>query len=94
MKLATVNLYAKEVFSSCTTNFPTVGNMPPELTNLSPYLHFNPIQQVISGCGVEIGINSSNMALRRMISIPLTGSLIEAATDDGGSNDQRSEVWG
>ncbi|KAK8694309.1 hypothetical protein V6N13_071863 [Hibiscus sabdariffa] len=62
MKLATVNpridfnidnLYAKEMFPSCTTNFPTVGNMPSELENRPPYLHFNPIQQVVSGCGVE-----------------------------------------
>ncbi|KAK8656651.1 hypothetical protein V6N13_098593 [Hibiscus sabdariffa] len=72
MKLAIVNprldfnidnLYAKEVFPSCTTNFPAVGNMPSKPTNHPPYLYFNPIQQVVSGCGVEIGINSSDMTL-------------------------------
>ncbi|KAL4333347.1 hypothetical protein GQ457_07G024970 [Hibiscus cannabinus] len=47
------NLYAKEMFPSCTTNFPMVGNMPSELENHPPYLHFNPIQQAVSGCGVE-----------------------------------------
>ncbi|KAK8549262.1 hypothetical protein V6N13_008939 [Hibiscus sabdariffa] len=142
MKLATVNprldfnidnLYAKEVFPSCTTNFPTVRNMPSELANHPSYLHFNPIQQVVSDCGVEIGINSSDMALRRtIISTPcqsrthyssthpislecnkfnplqhgmlncrvftmwsqLTGSLIGDATNNGGSNDRRSKVWG
>ncbi|KAK8558542.1 hypothetical protein V6N13_098197 [Hibiscus sabdariffa] len=84
MKLATVNpsldfnidnLYAKEEFPSCTTNFPTVG-MAPEMTNHSPFLQFNPIQQVVSGCGVEMGMgmgmNSSDMALRRTISAPVS----------------------
>ncbi|XP_039006831.1 transcription factor HBI1-like [Hibiscus syriacus] len=81
MKLATVNprldfdidnLYAKEVFPSCTTNFPTVANMSTELANHPPYLQFNPIQQLVSGCGVEMGINSSDMALRRTISAPVS----------------------
>ncbi|GMI83600.1 hypothetical protein HRI_002029300 [Hibiscus trionum] len=84
MKLATVNprldfnidnLYAKEkeVFPSCTTNFPMVGlGMAPEMGNQSPCLQFNPMQQVVSGCGVEMGMNSSDMALRRTISAPVS----------------------
>ncbi|TYI99706.1 hypothetical protein E1A91_A13G035700v1 [Gossypium mustelinum] len=79
MKLATVNprldfsidnLYAKEVFSSCTTNFPTL-EMAPEMAN-PPYLQFNPIQQVVPCCGVEMGINSPDMTLRRTISAPVS----------------------
>ncbi|XP_039040819.1 transcription factor HBI1-like [Hibiscus syriacus] len=80
MKLATVNpsldfnienLYVKEVLPSCTTNFPPVG-MAPEMENHSPYLQFNPIQQVVSGCGMEMGTNSCDMALRRTISAPVS----------------------
>lgn len=79
MKLATVNprldfnidnLYAKEVFPSCTTNFPTLG-MAPEMAN-PPYLQFNPIQQVVPCCGMEMGINSPDMTLRRTISAPVS----------------------
>ncbi|KAL4303473.1 hypothetical protein GQ457_10G021420 [Hibiscus cannabinus] len=105
MKLATVNprldfnidnLYAKEVFPSCTTNFPTVGNMPPELANHPPYVHFNPIQQVVSGCGVEMGINSSDMALRRTISAPVSipdASFLDTSCFTGMQQIQPSATW-
>ncbi|XVE93640.1 hypothetical protein REPUB_Repub01dG0211400 [Reevesia pubescens] len=81
MKLATVNprldfnidnLFVKEVFPSCTSNFPTVG-MSSEMANNTAYLHFNPEQQVVSCCGVDqMGINSPDMALRRTISAPVS----------------------
>ncbi|KAL4304296.1 hypothetical protein GQ457_10G021380 [Hibiscus cannabinus] len=105
MKLATVNprldfnidnLYAKEVFPSCTTNFPTVGNMPPELANHPPYVHFNPIQQVVSDCGVEMGINSSDMALRRTISAPVSipdASFLDTSCFTGMQQIQPSATW-
>ncbi|XWS62782.1 hypothetical protein CRYUN_Cryun06bG0040200 [Craigia yunnanensis] len=79
MKLAAVNptldfnidnLFSKEVFPSCTTKFPTVG-MSSEMEN-PPSLQFNPVQQVVSCCGVEMGINSLDMALRRTISAPVS----------------------
>ncbi|XWS67904.1 hypothetical protein CRYUN_Cryun04dG0044700 [Craigia yunnanensis] len=79
MKLATVNarldfnidnLFADEAFPSCTTNFPTV-EMSSEMEN-PPYHQFSPVQQVVSCCGVEMGINSSDMALRRTISAPVS----------------------
>ncbi|GMI88176.1 hypothetical protein HRI_002486900 [Hibiscus trionum] len=105
MKLATVNprldfdidnLYAKEVFPSCNTNFPTVGNMAPELENHPPYLQFNPIQQVVSGGGVEMGINSSDMALRRTISAPVSipdASFLDTSCFTGMQQIQPSATW-
>ncbi|XVF01095.1 hypothetical protein REPUB_Repub04eG0058500 [Reevesia pubescens] len=80
MKLASVNprldfnienLFAKEVFPSCANNFPTVG-MSPEMENNPNYLQFNPVQQVVSCCGVEMGINSPDLALRRTIGAPVS----------------------
>ncbi|OMO74343.1 hypothetical protein CCACVL1_16835 [Corchorus capsularis] len=79
MKLAAVNprldfnidnLFAKEVFPSCSTNFPTVG-MSAEMANPT-YVQFNPVQQMGSCCGMEMGINSQDMALRRTISAPVS----------------------
>ncbi|KAI8014703.1 Transcription factor bHLH63 [Camellia lanceoleosa] len=76
MKLATVNptldfnidnFVAKEVFSACTSNFP-IG-VSSEITNPA-YLQFNPLQQVVSCSGLEMGINAPDMALRRTISAP------------------------
>ncbi|XP_039014914.1 transcription factor HBI1-like [Hibiscus syriacus] len=105
MKLATVNtrldfdidnLYGKDVFPSCTSNFSTVGNMPPELANHPPYVQFNPIQQVVSGCGVEMGINSSDMALRRTISASVLipdASLLNTSCFTGMQQIQPSAAW-
>ncbi|XVE49042.1 hypothetical protein DITRI_Ditri01bG0050300 [Diplodiscus trichospermus] len=63
---------AVEVFPSCTTNVPTVG-MTSEMAN-PPYLQFNPVQQVVSCGGVEMGmgINTPDIALRRTISAPVS----------------------
>ncbi|XP_022747074.1 transcription factor bHLH63-like [Durio zibethinus] len=80
MKLAAVNprpdfnidnLFAKDVFPSCATNFPAVG-MSSEMANNPPYVQFNPVEQVVSSCGLEMGINSLDMALRRTISAPVS----------------------
>ncbi|KAL5563007.1 hypothetical protein UlMin_032754 [Ulmus minor] len=79
MKLAAVNprldfnvddLFAKEIFSSCNPNFETIG-MSAEMSH-SPYVQFNPAQQVVSCCGLEMEMNSPDMALRRTISAPVS----------------------
>ncbi|KAF3968566.1 hypothetical protein ACB098_07G122600 [Castanea mollissima] len=78
MKLAAVNprldfniedFFGKEMFPACSTSFPTIG-MSSEMTNPA-YLQFNPAQ-VVACCGLEMGINSSDMALRRTISAPMS----------------------
>uniref|UniRef100_A0A5B7A490 Putative transcription factor bHLH63 n=1 Tax=Davidia involucrata TaxID=16924 RepID=A0A5B7A490_DAVIN len=74
MKLAAVNPrldfnidnFTKELFPACTSNFPTS-----EMPNPA-YLQFNPLQQVVSCCGLEMGINPPDMALRRTISAPVS----------------------
>ncbi|KAI5314194.1 hypothetical protein L3X38_043370 [Prunus dulcis] len=79
MKLAAVNprldfniddLFAKEMFPACAANFQTIG-MSSEMTN-SAYVQFNPVQQMVSSCGLDMGINSSDLALRRTISAPVS----------------------
>ncbi|KAG6572048.1 Transcription factor basic helix-loop-helix 63, partial [Cucurbita argyrosperma subsp. sororia] len=69
MKLSTVNprlefnvddLFTKEVFPQA------IGEMSSEMTDPSSYLQFNPNnQQVVSCSGLEIGINTSDIALGR-----------------------------
>ncbi|GKV42826.1 hypothetical protein SLEP1_g50191 [Rubroshorea leprosula] len=75
MKLAAVNprldfnidnLFAKEMFPACTASFPAVG-MSSEMINPA-YLQLNPVQQAVSCCGLEMGMNPSDMGLRRAIS--------------------------
>lgn len=84
MKLAAVNprfdfnvddLFAKEMFPACaatavaTSGFPTLG-MSAEISN-SGYIQFNPA--VVSSCGgLEMGMNSQDMGLRRTISAPVS----------------------
>ncbi|KAF3435714.1 hypothetical protein FNV43_RR22806 [Rhamnella rubrinervis] len=78
MKLAAVNprldfniddLFAKEMFPASTaSSFQQIGISPEN----SAYLQFNPVQQVVSCCGLEIGINSPDMGLRRTISAPVS----------------------
>ncbi|XP_024030235.1 transcription factor bHLH63 isoform X1 [Morus notabilis] len=81
MKLAAVNprldfniddLFAKEMFPACAGagGFQTLG-MSAEMSN-SPYLQFNPAQQVVSCGGLEMGMNSHDMGLRRTISAPVS----------------------
>ncbi|KAF5448828.1 hypothetical protein F2P56_029327 [Juglans regia] len=80
MKLATVNprldfniedLFAKEIFPACSANFPTIGSSS-EMTNPA-YLQFNPVQQMVACCGLEMGVNTPDlMALRRTISAPVS----------------------
>ncbi|XVF67733.1 hypothetical protein PTKIN_Ptkin10aG0145700 [Pterospermum kingtungense] len=91
MKLAAVNpmldsnidnLFAKEAFPSCTANnFPAVG-MSSEMANNPPYLQLNQVQQVVPCSGLEMGMNSIDMALRRTISAPVSipdGSFIDSS---------------
>nr|AZN25257.1 bHLH transcription factor 8 [Betula platyphylla] len=77
MKLAAVNprldfniedFFAKEMFPACSTGFPTIGTSS-EMTNPA-YLQFNPVQQVVACCGLDMGMNAPDMALRRTISTP------------------------
>ncbi|KAK9988054.1 hypothetical protein SO802_028293 [Lithocarpus litseifolius] len=62
-------LQYQQMFPACSTSFPTIG-MSSEMTNPA-YLQFNPAQ-VVACCGLEMGINSSDMALRRAISAPVS----------------------
>ncbi|XP_031267786.1 transcription factor bHLH49-like [Pistacia vera] len=76
MKLAAVNprldfnidnFFAKEVFPACPPNFPPIG-MSSDMNNPA-YLQSNPVQQQVVSCsGSEMGINPSDMGLRRTIS--------------------------
>ncbi|KAH7517806.1 hypothetical protein FEM48_Zijuj09G0103300 [Ziziphus jujuba var. spinosa] len=81
MKLAAVNprldfnnddLFAKEMFPACSAGFQPIG-MSSEMTN-SAYLQFNPSQQLVSCCGMEVGANnnSPDLGLRRTISAPVS----------------------
>ncbi|PON86015.1 Basic helix-loop-helix transcription factor [Trema orientale] len=80
MKLAAVNprldfniddLFAKEMFPACTAGFQTLG-MSAEMSN-SAYLQFNPGEQVVSCGGLDMAMNSPDMAdLRRTISAPVS----------------------
>lgn len=97
MKLAAVNprldfnidnFLAKEVFPACAANFPTIG-MSSEMTNPS-YLHYDPIQQVAT-CGVEMGINPAEIALRRTISAPV--SIPDTFLDSCFTQIQPSSTW-
>ncbi|XP_023529229.1 transcription factor bHLH63-like [Cucurbita pepo subsp. pepo] len=84
MKLAAVNprldfnvddLFLKEVFPPpCTTaTFAAIGGISSEITDPSSYLQFNPNnQQIVPCCGLEMGINTSDVALRRTISAPVS----------------------
>ncbi|KAM7479312.1 hypothetical protein LguiA_027525 [Lonicera macranthoides] len=77
MKLAAVNprldfnidnFFTKEIFPASTSNFPAVG-VSSEMVNPA-FFELNQLQQVVS-CGLEMGINPSDMALRRTISAPV-----------------------
>lgn len=81
MKLAAVNprldfnienFFTKEMFpASTTTSFPTIGSSS-EMANPA-YVQLNQLhQQVVSYCGLETGINPTEMALRRTISAPVS----------------------
>ncbi|KAL6963854.1 hypothetical protein U1Q18_034860 [Sarracenia purpurea var. burkii] len=79
MKLAAVNptldfnvdnLFTKEMIPACTSNFP-IG-VSSEMANPA-YLQFNPLQQIVSCGGLEMGINASpDLAIRRTISAPIS----------------------
>ncbi|CAL5329069.1 unnamed protein product [Camellia sinensis] len=98
MKLAAVNptldfnidnFVAKEVFSACTSNFP-IG-VSSEIANPA-YLQFNPLQQIVSCSGLEMGINAPDMALRRTISAAVSSP--ETFLDSSCFNHiQSSSAW-
>ncbi|OAY37256.1 transcription factor bHLH63 [Manihot esculenta] len=87
MKLAAVNprldfnidnLFSKEAFPACATNFPAIG-VSSDMTNPA-YLQLNLMQQqqqqqqqqLVTCCGLEMGINPPDMGLRRTISAPIS----------------------
>ncbi|KAK6946261.1 Myc-type, basic helix-loop-helix (bHLH) domain [Dillenia turbinata] len=85
MKLAAVNpridfnidnLFAKEVFPTCTPSYTTMG-ISPEMPNPA-YLQYNSVQ-VPSSRGLEMGVDPTDMGLRRTISAPV--SIPEALFD-------------
>ncbi|KAJ0010495.1 hypothetical protein Pint_34672 [Pistacia integerrima] len=96
MKLAAVNprldfnidnFFAKEVFPACPPNFPPIG-MSSDMNNPA-YLQFNPVQQQVVSCsGLEMGINPSDMGLRRTISAPP-----ETFLDSSCFTLQPSSIW-
>ncbi|KAI3774790.1 hypothetical protein L1987_49352 [Smallanthus sonchifolius] len=78
MKLATVNpgldfnvdnVFAKEIFQSSTSDFPALGCSSVN----SVYYQLNSMDQVVSYCGLDMGINSAETGLRRSISAPISG---------------------
>ncbi|XP_042493701.1 transcription factor bHLH63-like isoform X2 [Macadamia integrifolia] len=79
MKLAVVNprldfnvdnFFTKEMFPASTTSFP-VG-ISSELANPA-YLQFNnPVQQVVTCCGLDMAINPPEMTIRRTTSAPVS----------------------
>ncbi|KAJ4838311.1 hypothetical protein Tsubulata_040965 [Turnera subulata] len=87
MKLAAVNprldfnidnLFAKEAFSACATNFPTMG-MSSDMTNPA-YLQLNSVQQqLVSCCGLDMGINPPDMGIRRTISAPIPETFLDSS---------------
>ncbi|KAJ7967312.1 transcription factor bHLH63-like [Quillaja saponaria] len=99
MKLATVNprldfniddIFTKEVFPACTPSFPAIG-MSSNMTNPA-YLHFDPAQQMVSCCGLDMGINLPDMGLRRTTSAPV--SIPETFLDAACFNQiQPSATW-
>ncbi|KAJ6692699.1 TRANSCRIPTION FACTOR BHLH63-LIKE [Salix purpurea] len=65
------NLFAKEAFPACSINFPTIG-MSSDMTNPA-YLQFNPAQQqLVACCGLDMGIDPPDMALKRTTSAPVS----------------------
>ncbi|XP_077253492.1 uncharacterized protein LOC143892630 isoform X2 [Tasmannia lanceolata] len=79
MKLSTVNpsldfnidnFFEKEMFpAACNGNFPAT-EMSSELVNpANP--QFNPVQQVVACCGMDMAINPKEMAVRRTTSAPV-----------------------
>ncbi|KAA8536095.1 hypothetical protein F0562_028573 [Nyssa sinensis] len=95
MKLAAVNPrldfnidnFTKEMFPACTSNF----GVSSEMAN-SAYHQFNQLEQMVSCCGLEMGINPPDMALRRTISAPV--SIPETFLDSSCFNQiQPSSNW-
>ncbi|KAJ6906147.1 hypothetical protein NC652_023790 [Populus alba x Populus x berolinensis] len=79
MKLAAVNprldfnvdnLFAREqAFPACSVNFPTIG-MSSDMTNPA-YLQFNPAQQqLVTCCGLDMGIDPPDMGFKSTTSSP------------------------
>ncbi|XP_044489200.1 transcription factor bHLH63-like [Mangifera indica] len=98
MKLAAVNprldfnigsFFAKEEFPALPPNFSPIG-ITSEMNNPA-YLPFNPVPQVVSCPGLEMGINPSDMGLRRTISVPV--SIPETFLDPSCFTLQPSPVW-
>lgn len=58
------------MFQSSTSEFPGLG-CSSETAN-SGYFQLNSLDQVVSYCGLDMGINSAEMALRRSISAPVS----------------------
>lgn len=57
------------MFPACASNFTTIG-LTSEMAGPS-YLQFNSLQQAVTS-GLELGVNPSDMTLRRTISTPIS----------------------
>ncbi|XP_076923175.1 transcription factor bHLH49-like [Bidens hawaiensis] len=94
MKLATINpeqdfnfdnVLAKEIFQS-SSDFPALGCSSAN----SAYYQLNSLDQMVSYCGLDMGINSAEMAIRRSISAPI--SVPETYIDSSSFNQLQSTV--
>ncbi|KAL5713429.1 hypothetical protein ACHQM5_015503 [Ranunculus cassubicifolius] len=84
MKLAAVNprldfnienMFAKEMLAASTAGFP-IGTSP-EMANFLP---FNSLQQMVSSCGLDMVLNSPDMAaLQRTRSAPVSEGFLETS---------------
>ncbi|KAI3815153.1 hypothetical protein L1987_14809 [Smallanthus sonchifolius] len=98
MKLATVNpeldfnidnAFTREMFESSTSEFPALACSS---TNSAYFDQLNSLDQVVSYSGLDMGINSSEMGLRRSISAPV--SVPEAFMDSSCFNQiQPTATW-
>ena len=63
--------FNQQAFPACSINFPTIG-MSSDMTNPA-YLQFNPAQQqLVACCGLDMGIDPPDMALKRTTSAPVS----------------------
>ncbi|KAK3022038.1 hypothetical protein RJ639_047428 [Escallonia herrerae] len=99
MKLAAVNprldfnienIFTKEIFPACASTYPTI-EVSSEMANPA-YFQLSPLQQVVSCCGLEMGINPPDMALKRTTSAPV--SIPETFLDSSCFNQiQATSTW-
>ncbi|KAI3448028.1 hypothetical protein Pfo_004693 [Paulownia fortunei] len=73
------NYLAKEMFPSCASSIPMMG-VSSDTVN-PDHLEFNALAQGVSSSGLEMGVNSPDITLRRTISAPVSipGTLLDSS---------------